>query len=827
MKKITTLVLVAFFSLNLAAHKTDAPVVNPYEAYFTKAYDLYPEIPRGTLEAVAFTNTHFNHITHPVSEPESCSGIPKAYGVMGLTLNGKKYFNDNLKKVAELSGYSVDDIISSPEKNILAYAKAYHEVLIFASRYKEKEGNIGRVVSYLSELPQNTNSQKFALNTQLYGVLSFMNDAKMQALYKFNDPKFDLQKYFGEENYKVLNSSNVILSPEKISDKNGNTFKSGNSSVQTADYGPALWVASPNYNSRGGTAITAVTIHDMEGSYAGAISWFQNTSSGVSAHYCVRSSDGQITEMVLESNRAWHVGSENNYTVGIEHEGYANQTGWYTVNMYTQSALLVADICASHGISPQRTLFQPWGNTTYYSQSAIPGACTQVKGHMHYPNQTHTDPGPNWDWDYFYKLVNNPGPAATVYSTASGSFYDTGGAGANYSDDERTIWRIAPAGATNVTLTFSSFATENTWDYMYVYDGPNVWSNLIGYYTGNTNPGTLIASTGTMTIEFRSDCATTAAGWNASWNSNASTITPANLAITTATCPQDSVTLKWTNSGAGWFVDVTDDATFTSYYNKAVPNLTRIGCPGGFANNLNASLYLAFAPNTTYYWRVWDGTSHTYGNSFMTPSCNYQDTTCGGTFYDTGGSGAAYMGNEDYVEIIEPSNAASVTMNFTTFDTEPGGDTLWIYNGNSTAAPLIGAYQGTSGPGTVVANSGAMTLRFKSDPFVNHAGFAATWTCVQNTTSINNQLTVGSLAVYPNPFTENISVNYSLNDNSPVKISLVDVIGREITLFSANEQSAGEHKLQLDTKDLTLTKGVYFLKLESKFKTAFVKMVKN
>jgi N-acetyl-anhydromuramyl-L-alanine amidase AmpD len=825
MKKTFTFLFVLLVNF-LAAKHIDPIVVNPYESYFAKAYSLYPEIPKGTLEAVAFTNTHFNHITHTVGEPESCSGIPKVYGVMGLTLDGKNYFTDNLKKISKLSGYTVDEIISSPEKNILAYAKA---LSIWLNK-QENNGpaNLTTAITMLSELPWGTEAKNFALNAQLYGVLSFMCDTKMQSLYKFPPPKYDLESVFGEENYKVLSSGFIILSNEKVTDKNGNTFRSGNSSVQSADYGPALWVASPNYNSRGGNAITAVTIHDMEGSYAGAISWFQNTSSSVSAHYCMRSSDGQITQMVLEANRAWHVGSENNYTVGIEHEGYANQTGWYTTAMYTQSALLTANICADNGINPERTLFQPWASTTYYSSSSIPGACTKVKGHQHYPNQTHTDPGPNWNWDYYYKLVNNPAPAPTVYSAASGSFYDSGGSAGNYSNDERSLWKIAPAGATNVTLTFSSFDTENTWDYMYVYNGADVWAPLIGKYTGTTNPGTLIANSGTMTVEFRSDCATPAAGWNASWNSNASTITPSNLNVTSASCPSDSVRLTWVNSGANWFVDVTDDPTWTSFYNKAIPNLTSMGCPGGFANNLNTSLYLAFAPNTTYYWRVWDGTTQVYGNSFMTPSCNYNDTACSGSFFDTGGPSGAYKGNEDYVSIIQPNGATSVSMTFTAFDTEAGFDSLWIYDGGSTAGTLLGIYTGTVSPGTLVANSGAMAIRFKADPFVNHTGWNATWTCVQSTMGVNSQSAVGGkqLTAYPNPFNETISVNYFLNGDSPVRISLLDVIGREITLLNEN-QSAGPHKTHLETKDLSLTKGVYFLKLEGNGKTAFVKLVRD
>jgi hypothetical protein len=76
-------------------------------------------------------------------------------------------------------------------------------------------------------------------------------------------------------------------------------------------YTGAIWKAasSSNYSSgRSGYSVKYVVIHDVEGSYSGAISWFQNSAAQASAHYVIRSSDGQITQMVDESNTAWHDG---------------------------------------------------------------------------------------------------------------------------------------------------------------------------------------------------------------------------------------------------------------------------------------------------------------------------------------------------------------------------------------------------------------------------------------------------------------------------------------------------------------------------------------
>jgi Zn-dependent metalloprotease len=79
----------------------------------------------------------------------------------------------------------------------------------------------------------------------------------------------------------------------------------------------------------------------------------------------------------------------------------------------------------------------------------------------------------------------------------SGFLYDNGGPSGNYLDQTESQVTIAPAGASTVTLTFSSFNTEETYDFLYVYDGPDTNSTLIGVYDGNNLPnGGTITSTG-------------------------------------------------------------------------------------------------------------------------------------------------------------------------------------------------------------------------------------------------------------------------------------------------------------------------------------------
>ena len=159
---------------------------------------------------------------------------------------------------------------------------------------------------------------------------------------------------------------------------------------------------------------------------------------------------------------------------------------------------------------------------TYFGASSagtqLLGACTKIKGHQHYPNQSHTDPGINWDWEKYYRLINQ-NPTVTTLNSATGNFYDSGGISGNYQDDERLIWTISPSGTQSISVSFTQFSLENNYDYLYIYNGNSIDDALIGVYTGTQNPGIINSVNGSLTFEFRSDCGTTASGWQASWTS--------------------------------------------------------------------------------------------------------------------------------------------------------------------------------------------------------------------------------------------------------------------------------------------------------------------
>ncbi len=486
-----------------------------FESYCQQAYSSYPAIPKGILEAVSFTQTRMSYLT--ASELESCSGLPKSYGFLGMVAKGKGYFKENMKLVSQLSGVSLTQMKQDPAAEINAFAKVVDGYMT-ELKGNSLQNSLKEIFSRLSYLSDSGRVNAYARDAELYELFRFLNKDENSVLYHFPNYNFDLVSLFGAENLAVLSAQKVIFSETGIQTNSGQKYfpKKTGTSLKSTEYAPAIWNPAPscNFSSRSGTAISAITIHTIQGTYAGAISWSQNCSSSVSYHYVVRSSDGQVTQMVLEANKAWHVGSENPYTIGYEHEGYVSQAQWYTSALYNASAGITRDICQSgYGINPLRTFS---GAAT--TGTNVLGGCTKIKGHQHFPNQTHTDPGIYWDWGLYYRLVNN-NPTQNTLNAASGTFTDTGGSGANYSNDQRYFTLIQPANASSVTLNFSSFSLEANWDYLYIYDGATNSAPLIGVYTGTTSPGTITSSSGALLIEFRSDCATTAAGWVANWTS--------------------------------------------------------------------------------------------------------------------------------------------------------------------------------------------------------------------------------------------------------------------------------------------------------------------
>ena len=175
-------------------------------------------------------------------------------------------------------------------------------------------------------------------------------------------------------------------------------------SVAGPNYANTVWRPSPNFDSRNSaiTDIDMVVIHTCEGSYSGCWSWQLNDTSDVSAHYTVKEDGSEISQLVDEATRAWHVGATydsglnggtntrfdgwnvNHFSVGIEHAGFAAQSTWAN-GLLDASAALTCDITRDNGIAIDSYHIVAHGRLQPYNRS---------------------DPGANWPWsDYLNRVA--------------------------------------------------------------------------------------------------------------------------------------------------------------------------------------------------------------------------------------------------------------------------------------------------------------------------------------------------------------------------------------------------------------------------------------
>jgi hypothetical protein len=176
----------------------------------------------------------------------------------------------------------------------------------------------------------------------------------------------------------------------------------GTFNVGTADYAASVWRPSPNFGSRpSGTSISMVVIHSCEGNYAGCWGWLRQSRAQASAHYVVNESGSEVTQLVREASRAWHVAatyqcsragnaqcgkngvSVNNFAVGIEHAGFGRQASWAN-GLIETSARLTCDITRDHNIPRDRN---------------------HIVSHGQLQPWDRTDPGPNWPWAHYLDRV--------------------------------------------------------------------------------------------------------------------------------------------------------------------------------------------------------------------------------------------------------------------------------------------------------------------------------------------------------------------------------------------------------------------------------------
>ncbi len=139
----------------------------------------------------------------------------------------------------------------------------------------------------------------------------------------------------------------------------------------------------------------------------------------------------------------------------------------------------------------------------------------------------------------YITVVEDAVNCAVSFSNAeSGTYYDSGGSNENYGDSEICDLLVAPDGCVKeVIMDFSSFNLETS-DVLRIYDGEDFNAPLIGTYSGNNNPGTVVAPSGQMFLRFNSDFSLNNVGWEATWSSLVANGPPvANFSLSSLSIP--------------------------------------------------------------------------------------------------------------------------------------------------------------------------------------------------------------------------------------------------------------------------------------------------
>lgn len=384
--------------------KTQNSNLTSLQNAFQKAADSY-HVPLSILMSVSYNETRWEgHHGQP-----SASG---GYGVMHLTeatptddllAKGDKINKSlstalsdknahTLDQAAKLLGTAPESLKSDMGKNILGGAA------LLADYQKQITGQLssnpadwyGAVAKYSGSTDYNTAAdfanqvyqtigQGVSRHLSSVGTVQLM--AKQIKPNKQNLARLHLnkQKHGHGDSLKGVDMQNVPALYKAFSDDDG-------------DYGNYDLANRP----KDGQKIRYIIIHDSEVSYEGTINTFLQQNY-VSAHYVIRSSDGQITKMVDPKDVAWHAGNWyiNSHSIGIEHEGYAVEgSTWYSEPMYQASAKLVKYLAKKYDI--------PLDREHIIGHEEVPGLNPTRQLGMHW------DPAAYWDWAHYFKLLGAP-----------------------------------------------------------------------------------------------------------------------------------------------------------------------------------------------------------------------------------------------------------------------------------------------------------------------------------------------------------------------------------------------------------------------------------
>jgi PKD repeat protein len=187
-----------------------------------------------------------------------------------------------------------------------------------------------------------------------------------------------------------------------------------------------------------------------------------------------------------------------------------------------------------------------------------------------------------------------------VITSCNGAIEDGSGLG-NYSSGLNCSWTIQPSAAQNLTLSFSSFATQDSVDVVRVYDGADANAPLLATYSGRGIPDPVSASSGRMHVVFQTDSFAVDAGWSAVFTCSTGPAPVTNFSASTV-CGEGSLTVAFqdlsANAPMSWLWEFGNGATSSAqnpvytYTSPGVYKVTLTTTNTSGSNTLSRSAYI-------------------------------------------------------------------------------------------------------------------------------------------------------------------------------------------------------------------------------------------
>ncbi|MCF8328484.1 MAG: M4 family metallopeptidase, partial [Bacteroidales bacterium] len=178
--------------------------------------------------------------------------------------------------------------------------------------------------------------------------------------------------------------------------------------------------------------------------------------------------------------------------------------------------------------------------------------------------------------------------------------------------------------------------------------------------------------------------------------------------------------------------------------------------------------------------------------------------SCEGMLFDSGGKDTNYgSGNTGSITLQGNTNDI-IKLDFIKFDLGPYTDQIQIFDGPSTASPLIYTFNFMNAPSGPVFSSGdAITIKESYDGFMESSGFEAYYKC-QTTSGIDKNDEPLQISMYPNPTSDIVYFNGHFDQ---ISIEIYNMTGK----IMISEKDINGSEFNLNVKGLS--PGLYLVKI--------------